>query len=382
MKRLKPFIGYVVAGVVGALLVLLISPYLTNPTPLSDSAESTSLVRPVSLMSHQNTPDVAVPNSFHLAAERATPSVVKIKTKQVTEYSATDSDIYRFFFGGNPQDMPMGGAGSGVIISSDGYIATNHHVIKDANEIEVILSDKRTYRAEIVGYDDRTDLAVLKIEASNLPTLDYADSDDLEIGDWVLAIGNPFEFLTSTVTAGIISAKGRNINILHGQSNIEAFLQTDAAVNPGNSGGALVDAEGRLVGINTAIASSTGVFSGYSFAIPVNLMKKIVQDIIEYGSYKRAIMGVAIMEINHIVADELNLDVTKGVLVNQVIPGGAADQAGLEVNDVILSVNGRTIHSVPQLQEMIGGHRAGDVVEVETIRSGKKSSVQMRLQEE
>jgi len=298
---------------------------------------------------------------------------------------------YQDLFGDNPFfGNPFGnqlkkGMGSGVIISEDGYIVTNNHVVEFADQVEVTLFDNRSFSADVVGTYPQADLAVLKIDARRLPTLDYADSDAAKIGQWVLAVGNPLE-LTSTVTAGIISAKGRDLNIIkdNRESNeraIEAFIQTDAAVNPGNSGGALVDDQGRLLGINTAIATRTGYYSGYSFAIPVNLMKRIVEDIIEFGSYQKGSLGVYIAELNNEVADELGLNQTKGVVVTELIRGCAAEYSGIITNDIITAINGQKINSFPELQEKISRVKINDTLEVTVNRKGQKKVFSVRIRD-
>jgi Do/DeqQ family serine protease len=265
------------------------------------------------------------------------------------------------------------GAGSGVIISEDGYIVTNNHVVEDANKVSVTLNDKRSYKATVVGTDPTTDLALIKIEENNLPYIVYGNSDDVRIGEWVLAVGNPFN-LTSTVTAGIVSAKARNINILGPDrqlgSAIESFIQTDAAVNRGNSGGALVNTRGELIGINAAIASGTGYYAGYSFAIPVNIVKKVATDLVQYGEIQRAFIGVTIGELNSELAEELGLDEIKGVYVNGVSDPGAAMEAGIESGDVILAIDGHEVNSMSELLGYIGQHRPGDKVEVRVNHNG------------
>lgn len=261
--------------------------------------------------------------------------------------------------------------GSGVIISSDGYIITNNHVIDGGGKVEVSLNNKRIYTAEVVGKDPYTDLALLKINASGLQPLRYADSDNVQVGEWVLAVGNPFN-LTSTVTAGIVSAKGRNINILQGMYSIESFIQTDAVVNPGNSGGALVNMQGELVGINAAIMSETGAYEGYSFAIPSNLVKKIMRDLKEFGTAQRALLGVRIKDVDNEIAADFNLGDVEGVLVRTVDVGSSAEDAGLEKNDIIIGVNGVKTASVPELQEQIARFRPGDSVSLDIIRNGRQ----------
>jgi Do/DeqQ family serine protease len=268
-----------------------------------------------------------------------------------------------------------------VIISNKGYIVTNNHVIKGATDVEVTLYDKRKYKAEIIGTDPNTDLAVLKIKAEELPTITFANSDEAKIGEWVLAVGNPFD-LNFTVTAGIISAKGRNINILGGQNkNIESFIQTDAAVNPGNSGGALVTANGELLGINTAIATPTGTYAGYSFAVPINLVKKVVSDLMAYGEVKRGYLGVIIQDMNSEVAARENLTITQGIFVSELVENGAAEKAGLKEGDVIIEVNGVSTKSVPELQEQIGSRNPGDEITLTIHRKGTKKQMSVKLKE-
>ena len=266
--------------------------------------------------------------------------------------------------------VPSAG-GSGVIISQDGYIITNNHVIDGGGKVEVSLQNKRIYKATVVGKDPYTDLALLKIEASGLKPLVYANSDVVQVGEWVLAVGNPFN-LTSTVTAGIVSAKGRNINILQGMYSIESFIQTDAVVNPGNSGGALVNMRGELVGINAAIMSETGAYEGYSFAIPSNLVQKIMRDLKEFGIAQRALLGVRIKDVDNEIAADFDLGNVEGVLVRTVDVGSGAEEAGLQMNDIIIGVNGTKTASVPELQEQIARFRPGDTVALDIIRNGRK----------
>ncbi|MCB0641949.1 MAG: trypsin-like peptidase domain-containing protein [Phaeodactylibacter sp.] len=327
------------------------------------------------------------PSSFTEAAARAMPSVVHIAvTESVSQVESrrNDSDPFRFFFGqdfSSPFDglyQPRSGTGSGVIYTEDGYIVTNNHVVEMDGEIEVTLYDNRKFKAQVVGTYPKSDLAVIKIDARDLPTLDIADSDEAQIGEWVLAVGNPLN-LTSTVTAGIVSAKGRDINIINGQDAIESFIQTDAAVNPGNSGGALVDTKGRLLGINTAISTHTGFFEGYSFAIPVNIMTKVVDDIIEYGSYQRGWLGVSIFELDAEYATEQSLDLSQGVVIESVADGGSAQFAGLLPKDVIIAVDSRAIKTVPELQEVIGRSKVGETITVTVLRNGKEEEIPVRL---
>jgi Do/DeqQ family serine protease len=314
------------------------------------------------------------------AAEKSVNSVVHVKSVMLNEqYRVGYNPIYEFFYGHAPiqkEYVPSLTSGSGVIISADGFIVTNNHVIKNAEKIQVTLNNKKTYEAKVVGTDPSTDIALLKIDAENLPYIPYGNSDEIKLGEWVLAVGNPFN-LTSTVTAGIVSAKGRDINILDydpvtGYSPIETFIQTDAAVNPGNSGGALVNAKGELIGINTAIKSNTGSYTGYSFAIPVNIVKKVVDDLIEFGVVQRAYMGVKIQEVDEEIASKFGLKEVKGVFINDIIPHGAAEEAGLKSGDIIVKIGAIDINGLPELQEQLGKFRPGDEILVTIIRNQKE----------
>src|SRR5690606_20995324 len=276
---------------------------------------------------------------------------------------------------------PRSASGSGVIVSSDGYIATNNHVVDNAENIVVKLYDNREYVAKLIGTDPTTDIALVKIDADNLPYIKYGNSDEIRVGEWVLAVGNPFD-LASTVTAGIVSAKSRNINILNSQGKgmqIEAFIQTDAAVNPGNSGGALVNLKGELVGINTAIATPTGAYAGYSFAVPVSLVKKVVNDLKDYGVVQRALLGVSIRDIDANLAEEKGFKALKGVYIKGVGENSAAQEAGIKSGDVIVKVDGIGINTVAQLQEQIGRSRPGDKVDITYMRGGKEKTVKVTL---
>lgn len=313
---------------------------------------------------------------FTVAAERTVNGVVHIKTVSKTSISQRYMDPFEQFFFGNPfhPQIPQMGAGSGVIITDDGYIITNNHVIDRADEIEVTLNDKRTYKARVIGTDPNTDLAVIKIDETGLPVVPFGNSDNLKVGEWVLAVGNPFN-LTSTVTAGIVSAKGRNIDIIQENYKIESFIQTDAAVNPGNSGGALVNINGELVGINTAISSHTGSYEGYAFAIPSNLVQKVARDLIEFGTVQRGLLGVNIRDINAEFARSKGINQLEGVWVEAPMAGGAAEEAGIRSGDIILQVNGVKVNSVAALQEQIGQYRPGDRVKLLVKRSGKQEEV-------
>ena len=312
----------------------------------------------------------SAPTNFIEAAAAVTPAVVYIKSVQKNRSSL--DDFWRMGQGGTS-------SGSGVIISGDGYIVTNHHVIENASELEVSLNDKRTYEAEIIGSDPSTDLALIKIDMDDLPYLGLANSDSVRTGEWVLAVGNPFN-LTSTVTAGIVSAKGRNINILEGSYKIESFIQTDAAVNPGNSGGALVNTNGQLVGINTAIITQSGRYEGYSFAIPANLVRKVIADLKDFGIVQRGFLGVVIEDIDEEIADKLNLKSLEGVHISDINKGSAAADAGLKADDVITHINNVKVKSMPSLQEQVARYRPGDKIAVSYIRNGKKKSTKLVLQ--
>ncbi|MFN0015589.1 MAG: S1C family serine protease [Saprospiraceae bacterium] len=323
---------------------------------------------------------------FTRAAEKTMETVVHIKaaeSRQNAIQRQRQTNPFRFFFGDDffnldDYSQPRAGTGSGVIYTTDGYILTNNHVVENADEYTVTLHDNREFKARLIGADPSTDMAVLKIDASALPAIDLGNSDAVRVGEWVLAVGNPFD-LTSTVTAGIISAKSRDINIIRRGAAIESFIQTDAAVNPGNSGGALVDINGRLIGINSAIATPTGTFAGYSFAIPVNLAKRIADDLIKYGKYKRAYLGVDIATMDNNLANELNIPVAQGVWIKALDPEGSAARSGIQPDDVIVKINGKNISTVPELQEVIGRSRAGETVALTLVRNGKEKNVEVKL---
>lgn len=308
----------------------------------------------------------AAPTEFTGAAEAATPAVVNIRTMQKGR---------NFHFWGEGVNTATG---SGVIISAEGLIVTNNHVIEGADRIEITLNDKREFEAEVIGVDPSTDLALLRIKASNLPFMTFGNSDSLRVGEWVLAVGNPFN-LESTVTAGIVSAKGRSIDILEGQDRIESFIQTDAAVNPGNSGGALVNSNGELIGINTAIITRSGRYEGYSFAVPANLVRKVIRDLRDYGTVQRGLLGVFIENLNSRQAEALGLESVEGVLITRVSPGGAAEEAGMRKGDVIIRINNVKTRTLAEMQEQVGRFRPGNVLSVEYIREGKASQAKVIL---
>jgi serine protease Do len=369
----------ILAGIIGGMITLG-GFYLIAPA----NNENSKLVN--QSLRQQNHAQLAsdriqsAPFDFTAAAELTMPAVVHITSKQTKTKSETqqkEASPFDFFFGPSER-MPKQGMGSGVIIDASGYIVTNNHVVDFADEITVTLYDQRKFKAKKIGTDPSTDLALLKIEADDLPVLEFGNSDNVKVGEWVLAVGNPFN-LTSTVTAGIISAKGRNIDILGGGSAIESFLQTDAAVNPGNSGGALVDSDGKLVGINTAIASQTGSYSGYSFAVPASIVQKVVKDLKEFGIAQRGFMGVSIQSLDSELAKELKINIVEGVHIADVQDGGAADKAGMKMDDIVMKINGRVVKTAPELQELVGRNRPGDELEVTVNRDGKLETLYIIL---
>ena len=358
------------AGLGGAALYDVVRPERTLAGTWSESAGRLVADRPALVTS----------TDFSAAAETAVHAVVHVKTSVEQGYTFNPFNDFFFGFGQAPQMQPriVQGSGSGVIISADGYIVTNNHVIDKAKEVKVSLNSNKEYVAKVVGVDPTTDLAVLKIDAENLPTLAFANSDEVRLGEWVLAVGNPFN-LNSTVTAGIISAKGRSINIIDNQSAIEAFIQTDAAVNPGNSGGALINTRGDLIGINTAISTRTGSYEGYSFAVPANIVRKVVDDLTKYGVVQRAYLGVSIADITPELAKELNLNETQGVYLSEVTEGGAAEEAGIKKGDILVQAGGKAVRKMSELLEVIGSRRPGDKMTVVVLRDGKEKSFNVTL---
>ncbi|MFD2520293.1 Do family serine endopeptidase [Emticicia soli] len=343
----------------------------------------------------------AAPGDFTYAAELSTPSVVHIKAKSSRMVRQQRSIFDDFFGEDSPFGMPRGGSqqqessGSGVIISADGYIATNNHVVEGADELEVVTSDHKSFKAKVLGTDPSTDIAVIKVEGANFPAMAFANSDNVKVGEWVLAVGNPFN-LESTVTAGIVSAKGRNIGILAQKQQqmyrrngddrqqrttdaIESFIQTDAAVNPGNSGGALVNLKGELIGINTAIASPNGAYAGYAFAVPSSIVKKVTADIIKFGNVQRGYLGISLIELDGKKAAEVGSKVSEGIYVADLVENGAAKAAGVQKGDVIVKVDGVTTRSSSSLQELIGRKRPGESALVTVSRDGKLRDINVTL---
>lgn len=374
-----------ISGAAGALLVLLsifiIVEYKSNTSKHLETGynqrANNQILPPVHNASF--VPQQAV--DFTYAAEKSLDAVVHIKTKIVSRTNSYDEFFGQFkdyFHQYPPRQNSYVAFGSGVIISSDGYIVTNNHVIDGADKISVTFNDERETEAEIIGVDPSTDLALIKVKEKDLPYLTFGNSDDVKIGEWVLAVGNPFN-LNSTVTAGIISAKARNINILGGRSSIESFLQTDAVVNRGNSGGALVNTNGELIGINAAIASHTGVYEGYSFAIPVNIVRKVVNDIMEYGEIQRGYLGVQIQDINAEFAKAIGLENVNGIYVAGVIENSGAYDAGIVEGDVILSINGKATNSLSSLLGLIAQFNPGTIVIVEINRDNQIITYDVKL---
>lgn len=370
-------------AILGGLFALGINAYFfpQNVEPFVSHTIPHTGERPPAHFTSQRSPSVATLPDFTVVAGNTVNAVVHIRAEferrgGIQEDFFGQGDIFDFFFGPRnrrpaPERRPVVGAGSGVIISEDGYILTNNHVIDNATLIEVTLNDSRVYEAYLVGSDPTTDLALLKIEEVGLPYLVFGDSDELLVGEWVLAIGNPFN-LASTVTAGIVSAKGRNINILTEEMAIESFIQTDAAVNRGNSGGALVNTHGELIGINTAIASTTGTFTGYSFAVPSNIALKVMEDLLEFGEVQRAKLGVVISPMTGRRADEIGVGVNQGAYVEDVEKNSAADQAGIREGDIIVGIDGNRVRNPSELIENVARKRPGDQITVRYYRNGRE----------
>ncbi len=366
---MKKYVSFVIIAVLSSLLTLTGYTYL-NKTQKQPSNKDLTIHREQKdttgqfLYEATYTPANDIPYNipdFRDIVKKTKNAVVHVRnTRYIQQYQP-------FFFGYREGPIyKQEGTGSGVIISPDGYIVTNNHVIKDASEIEVTLENKQTYKAELVGTDPNTDVAILKINADNLPYLTFGDSDSLELGEWVLAIGNPYN-LGTTVTSGIVSAKGRD---LKGNKRIENFIQTDAVVNPGNSGGALINTKGQLIGINTMIFSMNGSYIGYSFAIPSNIVRKIADDILEYGSIQKGVLGVKAAELNGEIAKKLGINQTEGVYIYEIEPDSGADKAGLETGDIIIKINNIKVATMADLLGYLKTKRPGDKIEVTIIRDG------------
>jgi serine protease Do len=390
---MRKYLNYLLIGIFSACTVLLIQSQVFSK-------------RTNTLLSDNNLDNYSVPaaftslngglpsDAFVLASELSMPAVVHITTKaKISSMNqGNPTDLFEYFFGnpmpnqrrqpkdGDDKIMPLG-SGSGVIVSADGFIITNNHVIDGAEEIEVVLNDNRSFTGKLIGVDPNTDLALIKIDVKDLTPIVFGNSDATKVGQWVLAVGNPFN-LSSTVTAGIISAKARNINLLQqkaGTTAIESFIQTDAAVNPGNSGGALVDLNGALIGINTAIASPSGVYAGYAFAIPSNLVKKVMEDLEEFGTVQRGYMGISMGSVDDKLAKELNLNKVEGAYISDVQKGSGADDAGLKGGDIITKINEMNIKTSPELQELVARFRPGDKIQVNYLRDNVLKSTTVTL---
>ena len=388
MSKKQFFLGIVLASLIGGLVALLgVSVLQTNQTSTTEFAERQS----ASLVNWLNDEKFIVPEgiNFVAAAQVVTPAVVHVSSSVSVASRQGEVDPLEEFFGfrspsprGDAPPREGRSSGSGVLISQDGYIVTNNHVIENATKVDITLEDNRRYVAKVVGTDPTTDLALLKIEESGLPFIPFGDSDETKVGEWVLAVGNPYE-LNSTVTAGIISAKARNIRILRDENNlqVESFIQTDAAVNPGNSGGPLVNLSGEIVGINTAIASRTGGFSGYSFAVPSAIVKKVTEDLLEYGTVQRGLIGVQIQDISpELEAREgVKIKASRGVYVASVNEGSGGEEAGLLKGDVIIGIDGYTTYTTSALQERVARKRPGDKVDIKFLRDGNEMSATATL---
>jgi Do/DeqQ family serine protease len=386
MKKIRNFITMFAIALGAATLVTFVYPKFNGPQQQVVIGEKTPIHLARQVVNSQiqsNLPDLT------LAAENSVHSVVHIQVKMEQEMGfEQDNPFYYFFFGPDQRgNGPQGrkqqpqyamASGSGVIISPDGYIVTNNHVVDDAVNVDVILDDNKEFTAKVIGKDANTDIALVKIDAENLPYLKWGDSDALKLGQWVLAVGNPFN-LTSTVTAGIVSAKSRSIGIMGGPMPLESFIQTDAAVNPGNSGGALVNTEGDLVGINSAIASETGSYSGYSFAVPASIAQKVVDDLKKYGEVQRAVLGVMMRTVNDSIGKANHLENMEGAFVVSTTEDGAAREAGIKEDDIIVSIDGNSVKTGSQLQEQIGRYNPGDKIKVGIIRDGKDKEIDVVL---
>lgn len=393
---MKKLFAYLIIALLGGIAAIGVYKLL-EPDPVPETVVLPS--NPGKQVRYLSTKDPEVPTfDFTYAAESTLPSVVHIRSSQKVTRRAYDErdfdwqqipESFRDFFRNSPffsppdnrmlpEDQLRLGAGSGVIISPDGYIVTNNHVVANADELTVTLQDHRTFEAAVIGSDPSTDVALVKIEATELKAIPFFDSDNIKIGAWVVAVGNPFN-LGSTVTAGIVSAKSRSINISQDQRPIESFIQTDAAINRGNSGGALVNLSGELVGINTAISSPTGTYTGYGFAVPSNIVRKVATDLQEYGVVQRGFIGAVIRGIDGDLAEEKGLSTTMGVYVDSLTANSAAASAGIEVGDVITAVDDMPTDNVPKVLEMVGRHRPGDKVKINILRKDKPQEIWVTL---
>ncbi len=374
--KIKNLIAMLLVAVCGGIVAIFAY------TKVMDNKVSSSSITPtgqyhLTALDSQNIRDVSYPD-LTFAAEKAVHCVVHVKVKSVQDtYASSGNPFFDYFYGYRRQQVPREGYGSGVIISSDGYIVTNNHVISKADDIEVALNDDRVFTAKLIGADPSTDLALLKIDEADLPYLNFGNSETLRVGEWVLAVGNPYN-LESTVTAGIVSAKARRLGIIASQMSIEAFIQTDAAVNQGNSGGALVNTKGELIGINTAIASQTGDFSGNSFAIPVTIVQKVIGDLKEFGYVQRAMLGISYQPTDDKFAKD-KTSKSEGIVVASVTENGGAAAAGIKEGDIITAINNASVNSPAELQEQLSKYRPNDQVNVSVIRDKKTQQFTVTL---
>ncbi|OSZ78542.1 hypothetical protein CAP35_09915 [Chitinophagaceae bacterium IBVUCB1] len=374
----------VVTAAITSLATLYAASKLYEPKPYFDVSEKENT--PVKFAAYESgTAKTMAGADFQMAAENSVKAVVHIKTETKARTVQAD-DVFGRMFGQQYYIPPQQGAGSGVVISADGYIVTNNHVVANADQVTVTFNDRYTTKAKVVSKDGATDLAVLKVEEKNLPFMEFGNSDNVKLGQWVLAVGYPLT-LDATVTAGIVSAKSRSIGINRSQADrpIESFIQTDAAVNPGNSGGALVNTDGLLIGINAAIASPTGSYAGYSYAIPSNIVRKVVNDMVQFGAVQRGYLGVNYIDSKNATPEEISsygLDKTEGVYIMNVMEGSGAEKGGLQKGDFITAINNNIVRTSPELQEQIARHRPGDVVKVTYVRNGTSKIANVELKKE
>ncbi len=387
---MKNVLSYIIAGIIGGCTFFGIQQFTTENTQVQNSTPDATYTS-----NHAIGNASSAPFDFVTASQKATKAVVQIAAAE-SEVVANERrqqnpgmDLFNFDFGdlfggdmfGQNFFGPRKGNGSGVLISADGYIVTNNHVVGFADELKVTLENGKEYNAKKIGTDPSSDLAVIKIEGSGFDHLSFADSDNVKVGQWVLAIGNPFNYLASTVTAGIVSALGRDLDIIKNNQGktIEDFIQTDAAVNPGNSGGALVDVDGNLIGINTAIATPTGVFAGYSFAIPSNLARTITRDIIENGDIERANLGIAGYDVDEELAQQEGLKVTQGIYVAEVMPGSGAQFSGILPGDVVVELDGKSVKNFEDIRDQMRFSKVGDTVKLKILRNGSYETIAVKI---
>ena len=372
MKNNKKWIGTLAIGLIGGLVGGGIFYFLGNQGKQQQQNEG-AIVEETFHFTNNKKEQRMLANGFVKASQAATPSVVYIKTVAPGQQN---TNWFDFYF--NQRETNVLSSGSGVIFSKDGYIVTNNHVIANAKSIEVIVGGKRSYEAKIIGTDPSSDIALIKIDEKDLPAIQLSSSSAVQVGQWVLAVGNPFN-LTSTVTAGIVSAKGRNVHVVDSRFPVESFIQTDAAINPGNSGGALVDIEGKLIGINTAILSKTGSYAGYGFAVPIDIVSKVVNDLKKYGVVQKGFIGAEVMDLDKDLAAKYNDKNLDGVIIKSTVKNGAADKVGLQPGDVILKLEGVEVHSKAEFDEQLSYYRPGDKLKVVFRREGKEISSSISL---